>query len=241
MKKVTAVLLMLVMIFSFAACGDKDSSPTISASGTKTTHLLDKYIDINKTGKYIINFSYPNTDGTTSPMSITLSGTDKKLITFTLPKSTFNTSADLPISFLINGDKKYLVFSSMKAYAPITDDDLNISSLQTLITNPYLNLKSLAYKGKGTTTVDNVSYTYEDYLNPVSNQTRRFLFNSDKNLVMQGTVDNDTVAAYEKIEILGDVNDDLFQISTGFNTSSDVQQFADTLIAGLKGQTTAAK
>ncbi|MEG1614263.1 MAG: hypothetical protein RR343_02120, partial [Oscillospiraceae bacterium] len=199
MKKVISMLVVITMFFTLAtACNKDKNNPTIDTDTTTDVFsgkLLKPYVEINKTGKYMISTEMVLEGGVIIPVTITISGSAKKMLTLTM---TMEDGTKLPISLVINSASKMLMFSSLKTYGQIGDTQLK--ELSDFLQGAYIQLSALSFVGAGTVDIDGVSYKYEDYTNPTSQQISRFVF-KDGALVMRGSVDAGVVSAYGKISI----------------------------------------
>lgn len=231
MKKVISILLVLTMFLAFATACNKDDKPTIDSGKTTDVNegrLLKPYVDINKTGKYMLSTEMVLDASTSIPVSITISGSAKKMLTFTMP---MEDGSQLPMSLMINGGSKILLFSSVKTYGQI--DDAQLKPLSDFLQGAYIQLSALSFVEDGTIDVNGVTYNYEDYTNPTSQQVSRFLF-KDKKLVMRGTVTSGVVDKYDKLTISGSVTDDMFVIPKEYNNSPDqVKKLASEIDASM--------
>ncbi|NBK97526.1 MAG: hypothetical protein EOM50_05830 [Erysipelotrichia bacterium] len=229
MKKVISMLLVITMFFTFAcACNKEDDKPTPDIGKTQDVNegrLLKEYIDINKTGKYMITTEMLLEDGTVIPVTITILGSTKKMLTLNMP---LNDGTQLPISVIINGTKKILLFSSLRTYSEIGEQQL--PELTSFLKGAYIQLNALSFVEEGTVEVSGVTYSYEDYTNPSNQQSSRFLFKDGK-LVMKGVVSADGIASdYQKFDVSGNVTEDMFVIPTEYtNDPESVGQFVSQI------------
>jgi len=229
MKKVISMLLVIMMFFTFAcACDKKDDDPTLSTVKTEDVNkgrLLKDYIDINQTGKYMITTEMVMEDGTTIPVTIIISGPTKKMLTLNMP---LEDGTQLPISVVLNGAKKILLFSSLRTYGEIGEQQM--SDLTSFLKGAYIQLNALSFVDEGTVDVNGITYSYEDYTNPASQQVSRFLFKDGK-LVMKGSVSTDGIASeYQKFTISGNVTDDMFVIPSEYrNDPEEVGKFVSQI------------
>ncbi len=234
MKKVISILLVITMFFTFACgCDKKDNNPTPDTGETKDVNegrLLKKYIDINKTGKYMISTEMIIPENVVIPVTITISGSTKKMITFNMP---WEDGTQLPISLIIDGERKILLFSSLNTYGEIGQDQL--SELTEFLKGAYIQLGALSFVREGTEDVNGATYSYEDYVNPSNQQVSRFLF-KDGELAMKGNVSPEGVGSkYQKFTISGNVTDDMFVIPKELlNRPNEIRQIASQLDEGLK-------
>lgn len=225
MKKVISMLIVITMFFTLAtACNKNDDDPTIDAGKTTDVNegrLLKEYIDINKTGKYMISSEMNLEGGLVIPVTITISGASKKMLTFTM---TMDDGTKLPISLILNGGSKILMFSSLKTYGQVGDNQLK--ELTDFLKGAYIQLSALSFVEDGTVDIGGVTYKYEDYSNPTSQQVSRFVF-KDGRLVMRGAANNGVVSEYGKLSISGSVTDDMFVPPSEFtNSPSEVGKLA---------------
>ena len=229
MKKVISMLLIITMFFAFAcACNKKDDKPTPDIGKTQDVNegrLLKEYIDINKTGKYMITTEMLLEDGIVIPVTITILGSTKKMLTLNMP---LKDGTQLPISIMISGAKKTLLFSSLRTYSEIGEQQL--PDLTSFLKGAYIQLNALSFVDEGTVDVAGVKYSYEDYTNPSNQQSSRFLFKDGK-LVMKGSVSADGIASeYQKFEISGNVTEDMFVIPTEYrNDPEEVGEFVSQI------------
>jgi hypothetical protein len=211
MKRFISIFIIVAMMFTFASACNKDdkADPKDKTKDVFEGRLLQPYVKINRTGKYMITTEMQS-DNQTIPVTITVSGANKKMITLTIE---MKDGSELPLSLILNGERAMLVFSSHKAYGDIGASQLK--NLREFLHGAYIQLTSLSYKDTGTLEVDGEEYTYEDYYNPVSQTNTRFLFKSGT-LVMTGGPDSSGNGKYLKIGISGDVTDEMFDVPNEF-------------------------
>lgn len=234
MKKVISILLVITMFFTFACgCNKNDNKPTPdTGDSTKDINqgrLLKPYIDINKTGKYMITTEISLPEDMVVPITIIISGSSKKMMTLNMP---WEDGKQLPMTLMINGDRKVLMFSSFKTYGDIGKEQL--SELTDFLQGAYLQYGALSFVRDGTQEVDGVTYSYEDYVDPANQQAARFLFKDGK-LVMKGNATEDGGENYLKFAISGNVTDDMFVIPKEFNNApTEIRQLASEIDAAMK-------
>ncbi len=231
MKKFISILLAMTMFITLATACNKDEDPTIDSGKTSDVNagrLLKPYIDINKTGKYMISSEMELDDGTVIPVTITISGSAKKMLTLTM---TMEDGEQLPMSLIINGSSTILLFSSLKTYGQIGESQLK--TLTDFLQSAYIQLSALSFVEDGTVEIGDATYKYEDYMNPTSQVVSRYVFKDDK-LVMRGNVVNGNVEKYGKITISGNVTDDMFNVPSEYtNNPSDIRDLASKIDASM--------
>lgn len=234
MKKVISILLVITIFFMLACgCNKSDDKPTPDTEGnTKDINqgrLLKPYIDINKTGKYMITTEISLPDDVIVPITIIVSGSTKKMMTLNMP---WEDGKQLPMTLMIDGERKVLMFSSFKTYGDIGKDQL--TDLTEFLQGAYLQYGALSFVRDGTEDIEGTKYSYEDYVDPSNQQVARFLFKDGK-LVMKGNVTEEGGANYLKFAISGNVSDDMFIIPKEFNNApTEIRQLASEIDAGMK-------
>lgn len=211
MKKVVSVLLVITMFFTLACGCNKDDDPTIDSksSDTKQGRLLKKYVDINKSGKYMLETDLQVGENSL-PVSIAFCNKDKKMFTIT---QKINETQDLTINIVINGDKKMLIISNAKIYGYL--DDNQMKSITDMLQSYYIELSKLSFDKSGKTKINGKEYKYEDYKNLQSHGEVRYVFD-DKKLVMQSKLENGEAKEYIKMSISGDVTPEMFEAPEDF-------------------------
>jgi outer membrane lipoprotein-sorting protein len=195
--KITAIMLVMVLImFSFAACG-----------GSSSGNLADNVNQILKSGTYQMTFSMETTyQGTSENMEMTIAVKDKNM-------AGKMTSNGVNIRFILKDNKYYIINDDQKIVMcmDVEEGDVQVPDFSDIFS------ENLTLSNKSNVTVNGKSLLCEEY--KIADGSVKYYF-SGKTLVRMETTYGSSTQTMEIKEIKATIDDSLFDIPSGYQQIS---------------------
>ncbi len=224
MKKLLALVLVLVLAFTFASCGGANQpaddqpaadqpaadqpaapapAPAASGSGSKTEKF---WKDVFSTGKFTLGME-TEYEGQTIPVVMYVDG-ERMAMDMTMASESMRVITD--------GDMSYMVFVSQKMYMSIPSDQ---AATQESVAESLGTQQDFTNMTSGTTEVEGVSYESETFPND-EGDTTTFCYDGDKLVYLVTELSDGTKSVTKITECSSGADESMFEIPTGFTEFS---------------------